>query len=133
MSTPPNSPAIAPRRVLLNVLSNYAGKVYTLLVWFFLTPFVVHQLGPSDYGLWVLIGSVAAYGVLLEFGIANAITKYVAEFLVRDDLEQAGRLIATAVWLYIGLGLGVIVLSAGLAPWLTGLFALSPEQQAQAI
>ena len=50
--------------MLINILSNYAGKVYTLAVWFFLTPFIIHQLGPSDYGLWVLIGSVAAYGAL---------------------------------------------------------------------
>src|SRR5260221_7270395 len=103
MSTlPTNTPSVT-RGLLLNILSNYAGKLYTLVVWFFLTPFVIHQLGPSDYGLWVLIGSVAAYGALLEFGIANAITKYVAEFLVHDDHEQAGRLIATALWLYIGL------------------------------
>jgi O-antigen/teichoic acid export membrane protein len=128
---PTNTPS-APRRMLLNILSNYAGKVYTLVVWFFLTPFVIHQLGPSDYGLWVLIGSVAAYGGLLEFGIANAITKYVAEFLVLDEQEQAGRLIATALWLYIGLGLGLVVLSASLAPWLPSLFDLSPEQRARA-
>ena len=132
MSTLPTNTPSVPRGLLLNILSNYAGKLYTLVVWFFLTPFVVHQLGPSDYGLWVLIGSVAAYGALLEFGIANAITKYVAEFLVHDEHEQAGRLIATALWLYIGLGLCIVILSASLAPWLPSLFELSPEQRARA-
>src|SRR5713226_5656046 len=107
MSLTPPEPGSTPRRMLLNTLSNYAGKVYTLGVWFFLTPFIVHQLGPNDYGLWVLIGSVAAYGALLEFGIANAITKYVAEYLARNQPAEAGRLVATALWLYAGLGLTV--------------------------
>jgi|SRR5579859_1718872 len=132
MSSVQTNTANAPRRLLLNILSNYAGKLYTLVVWFFLTPFVIHQLGPSDYGLWVLVGSVAAYGALLDFGIANAITKYVAEYLARGEPKRAGRLVITAVWLYGGLGLAVVLLSAGLAPWFPALFHMPPGQAAAA-
>ena len=109
------------RRVIVNTVSNYAAKVLTLGVWFFLTPFLLRQLGASDYGLWILIGSIAAYGSLLDFGIATAVTKYVAQFHAEGRIEQARSLVATTLWLYIGLGLLAVLLSAILAPIIPSL------------
>jgi hypothetical protein len=40
------------RRVIVNTASNYVAKIMTLGIWFFLTPFLLRQLGASDYGLW---------------------------------------------------------------------------------
>jgi O-antigen/teichoic acid export membrane protein len=116
------------RRVLLSTLSNYAAKVFTLAVWFFLTPFLVHQLGDSAYGLWILVGSVAAYGSLLDFGIAPAVTKYVAEYHARGQLQLASSLVATALWLYTALGLLAVALSVILAFFFPRLFAIAPDQ-----
>src|SRR6266851_4694630 len=97
MVADPAKRAVIGRRVLLSTLSNYAAKVFTLAVWFFLTPFLVHQLGDSAYGLWVLVGSITAYGSLLDFGIAPAVTKYVAEYHARGQLDLAHSLVATAL------------------------------------
>jgi O-antigen/teichoic acid export membrane protein len=119
-------------QVLRNTLSNVAGKVVTLGVWFFLTPFLLNQLGASDYGLWILISSLVAYGSLLDFGIANAITKYVAQYHTEGRIEQAHSVVATALWLYLGLGLIAIVLGALLAPVVPALLNLPPRQAATA-
>lgn len=119
-------------RVFSNTLSNYAGKIVTLGVGFFLTPFLVHQLGPATYGLWILVGSVVAYGALLDLGIAAAITKYIAEHRARSEPEQAQALVSTAVTLYVALGALVIVLSVILAPVFPLIFNVSPAQQSEA-
>ncbi len=37
-----------------NVLANWGGYVFAAGVNFFLSPFVVHSLGSSAYGIWVL-------------------------------------------------------------------------------
>ncbi len=115
--------------MVLNTLSNYAGKIITLGVWFFLTPFLVRALGPSAYGLWVLVGSAVAYGGLLDFGIGAAVTKFVAEDSAQGDFDHARPLVTTALWLYIGLGLLAIALSALLAPFFPELFNVPPEQR----
>ncbi len=117
-------------QVLRNTLSNIAGKVVILGVWFFLTPFLIHQLGASDYGLWILISSLVAYGSLLDFGIANAITKYVAQYQAEGRIEQAHSLVATALWLYLALGLFAIMMGALLAPLVPALLSLPPRQAA---
>ena len=70
-----------------------------------------------------------AYGSLLDFGIANAITKYVAEYQARGDFDQARSLIATALWLYTIVGLAAIILGAVFAPVFPYLFNVPIEQR----
>lgn len=120
------------RRVLVGTASNYLGKLVTLAVWFFLTPFILKRLGESDYGLWVLVSALASYGWLLEFGIGNGVSKYVAEYLARGDREQAQRLVTTAFWLYSAAGLVAIGVSALLAQLFLALFNIPAGQEALA-
>jgi O-antigen/teichoic acid export membrane protein len=131
-SVKPTKDATLRWQVLRNTISNYFGKIVTLGVWFFLTPFLLRQLGVDAYGLWILITSVVAYGSLLDFGVANAVTKYVAQYHAEGRIEQARSLVATALWLYLGLGLLAIVLGALLAPVLPKLLGLPPDQHATA-
>ncbi len=120
------------RRVMVNTASNTVAQVFTLGIWFFLTPFLLQQLGASDYGLWILISSLVAYGSLLDFGIGNAITKYVAQYQAESRIEQATSLVATALWLYIALGVFAILLGAVLAPLVPILLNLPDRQAAMA-
>jgi O-antigen/teichoic acid export membrane protein len=121
------------RHVFLNSLSNYVGKFINLGMWFVLTPFILNQLGDTMYGLWVLVGSVAAYGFLLDFGIAGAITKYTAEYLAKEASDEARSLVATALWLYAGLGLLMIALSFIIAPIFPALFNVAEAERETAI
>ncbi|MBV9580865.1 MAG: oligosaccharide flippase family protein [Chloroflexi bacterium] len=112
--------------MLRSSASNYAGRFAGLIVWFFLTPFVLRRLGPSDFGLWVLGSALIGYGSLLDLGIGGAITKYLAEYRARGDLTRARSLVITALWVYTGLGLATLVLTVVLAPVLPQLLQL-PE------
>ena len=124
--------ALISRRVLRNVLSNYAGKLIALAAGFLLTPFVLSRLGVAEYGLWALVGSVVAYVSLLDFGVAGAVIKYVAEHRAKGENEQAHHLTATALWIYTGLGLVALLISLVLAFLFPRLFNLAPGQQSQA-
>jgi O-antigen/teichoic acid export membrane protein len=119
-------------RIARGALSNYAGRLVMLAVGVFMTPFMLSRLGPTSYGLWVLVGSLVAYGMVLDLGITNAIVKWVAEFRVTHDLEQAPRLVATAMWVYSALGLLVVVMSAVLAPMFPLLFQVPPDEHTTA-
>ena len=56
------------RRLLRNIASNWAGYVVQVAVGFFLTPFVVHSLGETQYGVWTLVVGVTGYYGLLDLG-----------------------------------------------------------------
>jgi O-antigen/teichoic acid export membrane protein len=117
------------RHVLLSSLSNFVGKFINLGVWFVLTPFILSQLGASLFGLWALVGSVVAYGFVLDVGINGAVTKYVAEYRAREQGEIAHTIIATVLWANTGLGLLAILMSVMLAPFFSSAFNVAPSQQ----
>jgi O-antigen/teichoic acid export membrane protein len=114
-------------RLLRNTVSNYVGKFAGMIAWFLLTPFILGQLDPVLFGLWVLVGSIFAYGSLLDLGIAEAVTKYIAEFQAKGQLEQASRLVATALALYAILALLITAASVAVAPIFPRIFNVSDE------
>jgi len=125
--------ALIRRRVARNTASNYAKTVLSLGTGFVLTPFILHRLGPTDFGLWVLVGSVVAYGGLFEFGISTAVTKYVAEYRVTGRAEHERRLVASALVLYSALGGIVALLGLVLAPLFPAFFNVPASQRESAV
>jgi O-antigen/teichoic acid export membrane protein len=104
----------------------------TLAIRFFLTPFILHRLGDAQFGLWALATSVVGQGELLDFGIRAALTKYVAEHYSQGNYEHTRHLIATSLWLYSGLGLLALLLSALLAPAFPHLFNVASSSRSMA-
>jgi O-antigen/teichoic acid export membrane protein len=119
-------------RVLFGTLSNLAGQFIAFGTLFLLTPFILRQLGATAYGLWVLIGSLVAYGSLLDLGLWGALIKYVAEFRARGEAGQARAVVGTAFTLYTLLGLVIAAATALASPLLPRVFQLPPEQHAVA-
>jgi O-antigen/teichoic acid export membrane protein len=101
--------------------------------WFLLTPFLLRELGPTHYGLWVLVGSFVAYGSLLNFGMGGALTKYVAEYRSRGEFERSRAVIATSLWLYLGLGLAAALVIVAVAPIYPALFRVPLDEQELAV
>ena len=62
-------------RVLIrNIVSNWVGFSVQVAVAFFLTPFILHSLGDTRYGIWSLvIGLTGYYGLLDPPGSAPAL------------------------------------------------------------
>ncbi|HKV39870.1 MAG TPA: oligosaccharide flippase family protein, partial [Blastocatellia bacterium] len=102
-------------RIIGNVLMNWLAFAATLLAGFLMSPFLVRHLGDAVYGVWVLIGSLAGYLGLLDFGITPSIIKYTAEHRARGDQEAINRVVTGGLAIYSAIGLGSIGISAMVA------------------
>jgi O-antigen/teichoic acid export membrane protein len=120
------------RRVLTGICSNLAAKATVVGTWLVLTPFLLEQLGPSGYALWVLLTSIAWYGFLLDVGIGGAVVKYIAEHVARGERQAARELVASAVWVFTGLAVAALLLGALVAPVLPRILGVAPGAQAEA-
>jgi O-antigen/teichoic acid export membrane protein len=132
MVQPPDTAAVIRRRVLIATASNSAGKLVTVVLAFLLMPFLLFRLGETQYGLWILVGSTLAHVALLDLGIGDALTKYVAEHRAQEDHMRANEIIGTALWLYAGLGAVALILCAAFAPIFPNLFAIPVSEHATA-
>lgn len=68
------------------------------------TPFVVANLGLTNFGLWALTGAIAQYGVLLDFGVSRAITRSVALYHAQEDEYKERAVVGGCVMIVGGLG-----------------------------
>jgi O-antigen/teichoic acid export membrane protein len=102
-----------PSRSARNVLSNWVALGIVIVVGFFLSPFLVHRLGNSAYGMWMLVGSMAGYLQMLDLGVRSSLTHYVTGFHSKQEHAGASRAASSA--LVIFMGLGIIAVSAALA------------------
>jgi O-antigen/teichoic acid export membrane protein len=129
----PTSVDSSPRRqplpsALRNVLSNWAGFACSSIISFFLSPFIVHHLGNSGYGIWVFIGSLTGYIGLLNFGVRGAVTRYVARFHVEGNHQEASAVTSSALLIFVAAGTLAILLALVLAAFVP-MFHISRNYQ----
>lgn len=84
------------RTILRNILSNWTGYLVTAVIGFLLSPFIVHSLGTTGYGLWTLVLSLTGYFGLLDLGIRSSVGRFVARYLALNDHHSANRTLSTA-------------------------------------
>ncbi|MHB1161665.1 MAG: oligosaccharide flippase family protein [Chloroflexota bacterium] len=114
-------------KIVRNSIANYAGNVAGLVVGFLLTPFLVHALGDSQYGAWVLVGSLGSYFWLLDFGLGASVTKFVSQLRATGEQERLNSVVATSIAMLSAVGLVSLAGSIVLAQMVDLLFRLPPE------
>ncbi len=117
---------------LRNVLSNWAGFACSSITSFFLSPFVVHHLGNSGYGIWVFLGSLTGYLGLLNFGVRGAVTRYVARFHVEGNHQEASAVTSSALLIFVVAGMLALLLALVCAAFVLPMFHVSRDYQSAA-
>lgn len=62
-----------------SLVSNWFGLICAILIGFFISPLVVKGLGPEQYGLWATLVALTTQFAMLDFGMRNALVKYIAQ------------------------------------------------------
>jgi O-antigen/teichoic acid export membrane protein len=89
---------------------SYLTIIITNGIGLLLTPYMIHKLGNSEYGLYTLIGSVIAYISILDFGLNNTIIRFVAKYRAKEDIRSQENFLATTFLIYFFISIIVILL-----------------------
>lgn len=127
-------PQETPFRKLIarNTAANWASYLLAGLTTLVLTPFVVRTLGPSGYGVWVLLAQLAAWSTLLELGVQAALAKHVAQARGLGDTRMLASFVGSAAVFYLLVALAVLGVAAGMAPHLASWFNLGSTDTREA-
>src|SRR4029453_6319616 len=99
--------------ILRNVASNWIGFPVNALLTLILTPYVLHSLGASRYGIWAITASVIGYYGLLDFGIRGAINQYLTRFVAVGEHRAASECLSTAVAVLTGIACACGLITVG--------------------
>src|ERR1700692_3753983 len=120
---------VNPRRFALNVGMNWIAMAVSMVVPFFLTPFVIRSLGVTAYGIWILAVSTVSYLNVLDLGLRSAIIRFVSKAEAQGKPEDATSTIGAALWVRLLISSGVAILSIILALAFPHLFKVPPDMQ----
>lgn len=100
---------------LRNLAFNWGGHAATLLVMFFLSPYIVGQLDAVAYGIWSLLNVLTGYMGIFDLGVRASVGRHVALYLGKEDPRGVDETIragfgffslAGGLILLFGVGLG---------------------------
>ena len=119
------------KRIIRNVFSNWCNYFVNVVIAFFLSPFVVHTLGNTGYGIWILVGSLTGYLGLLDLGIRPAIVRYVSKYKALNDEESINQVINTSLLIFTLAGLLALLVSLVLAYFSVDIFKVTEDFHAE--
>src|SRR5262245_46651094 len=88
-----------------------AGLVCATVTGFLSTPFVIHHLGKTTYGLWILVASLTSYLNLIDLGLRASITRYVSFHRARGEQDKVNSILSTAQAILLGAAVVTVVAS----------------------
>src|SRR5262249_21995585 len=118
------------RFLFRNAVWNGLGTASIALTGFFTAPYLIHALGETTYGLWIILGSLAGYFYLLDFGLRGAVGYFVAYYRGKNDPAGVSRVVCTAL---VMLGLAGILAFVGIAciaPFMDLVYTFPADQAA---
>lgn len=79
------------KRLTINLVSNLVSYAVATLVSFFLTPFLVNNLGKEVYGFYGLANNVVNYITVISIALNSMAAKYITVELVRGNKIRANQ------------------------------------------
>lgn len=85
---------------VVGVALSYVHLVSNALINLAYVPFLIGNLGDSEYGLYQLMGSLIAYFSVFDFGLSNSIVRFYSLAKVEGDKKKQANILGTSVLIY---------------------------------
>lgn len=123
----PEQPSVGFRKIARGAVWNWIAFVVTGGLGFFVSPYLVHRLGGTSYGVWILVNSIVAYMAILDLGIRGAVVRFVSADQPRGLHQEASKAVSAALWFRVWLCGLVLIGTVVLALVATRVFQIPPE------
>lgn len=103
---------IKTKTLVRNLTANWIGHGANLVVMFFLSPYILHSLGITEYGIWQLLTVLTGYMGILDLGVRAGTGRYIILYIGKKDHEKTDQTIRTGLGLYTCMG--GLIMGAGI-------------------
>jgi O-antigen/teichoic acid export membrane protein len=116
------------RTIARNVTTRYFAIAAETALGLVMLPFNLAHLGPAEYGLWVLLGSITQHFSTLELGYGSGLVKFVARYRAQRDPRALNEIASTLFFVFSALALVAYGVVIAVAFNLDHLFNITPQQ-----
>ncbi len=121
------------QKIIRNTISGQFAYLCSMIIGFFITPYIVFKIGIEQYGLFVLIEVVISFLSLFDIsGINTSFVKYIAEYNAKNDEKRLNQIVSLGFAYYTVFWLVVCVLALFFKPMILSLFKIPATLAPQA-
>ena len=93
------------KKLFKSALSGIVESLVSVSLLFFLTPFMLKELGFEKYGLWILIISILGFFQIFSMGLPITIQRSIAIHFTNNDHEKVNVTFSCGICLFLIIGL----------------------------
>ena len=116
-------------RALHGVASSYLLLAATALYSLGSVPVALHYLDKSQFGLWVVMGTVAGYLSLMDMGMTGAASRLLIDHKDDRDGGQYGSLLKTGLLICVIQGGSIFLIGLSLSGWFSKVLSIPDSLQ----
>lgn len=120
---------MAKSKIAKGAIISYVSIFLNIIISLIYTPWMIHQIGVSDYGLYSLVGAFLGY-FMLDFGLSGTITRFVAKYRAESNAAKVQNMLGLTAKVYFVLDAIIFFVLFVLYFFLTDIFGsgLTPEE-----
>ena len=109
-------------------LLSYGAIIFNIIAGFIYTPWMVSQIGKSDYGLYILVTAFLTYFVM-DFGLGQTIARFISNYKVKNEIEKINQLLGLTTRFYLFINVIVFIVLIGTYFFIENIFIeLTPTE-----
>lgn len=107
---------------------SYVAIFLNIIISFVYTPWMLNQIGQSDYGLYSLINSFIAY-FIIDFGLTSAIARFIAKYRAEGNNNKVENIMGLTLKIFFGIDLVIFLCLLVCYFFITNIFkGLTPDE-----
>ena len=117
--------------IVKGALISYASILLNIAISFFYTPWMIKQIGVSDYGLYSLVTSFVSY-FIIDFGLSKANTRFIVKYRAEGNDQMVSNMLGLTLRVYLIIDTVIFLILFISYFFLTEIFVgLTPEELAK--
>lgn len=108
-------------QIKLGAIISYFAIVFNIVAGLIYTPWMVRQIGQSDYGLYSLALTVVSY-FTIDFGLSSAISRFISKYRAEGDENKVSNLLGIIYKLYLIIDILVFIILIVIWLFLNNIF-----------
>lgn len=114
--------------IVKGAVISYVSIFLNIVISFFYTPWMIKQIGVSDYGLYSLVYSFISY-FIMDFGLSKAITRFIAKYRAEDNVQMVSNMLGLTTKAYLIIDSVIFLVLFVLYFFISDIFiSLTPEE-----
>lgn len=106
------------KQMTINLLASVVSFGVNMIINFFLTPYLVKELGSESYGFIGLANNFVQYGSIITMALNSMSGRFISIAYHKGDKEKASKIFSSVLVANLCLAVGLVVLSVSLIGYL---------------